>query len=700
MSRSAAALLFCAAAGLAQQAAPEESPRHRMGEVTVTATRAEALVFGVPYGARTLGRDYLQNERMARTVPEALSEVPGVMVQKTSRGQGSPFLRGFTGFRTLFLIDGIRLNNSVFREGPNQYAGTIDPLTLERLEVVKGPSSVLYGSDAIGGTVNAITRERDEYGDGFDWDRRVYYRFASAEQSHTARGEVSASHDDVLGILIGASWRDYGDLIGGPHLREMEGTAYEDRDADAKVNWRLYEHVELVFAYQRSDIDHAARTHRTTVAESWRGTGIGTDRKLVFDQRRDLAYVQLKVADAETFFRDATVSVSFQRQEEVQDRVQSNGRRTRQGFDVATWGLWFTATSPTPVGDLSYGAEWYHDDVNSFRDDVFRRTLPRGPVADDTTYDLGGVYLQDDVTLWERLDLIAGGRITFAQVDANEVDPDPTDAIVVGPIEDDWTNVSGSLRLLYHAGEHWNPYVGVSQGFRAPNVSDLTSFDIAQSGDLETPSPGLKPEEYVTFEAGVKAEYDVVQGSVAYFYTIIDGMLVRSPTGAIVGGLTEVRRENVGEGYVQGVELEARARVWGPVSAFGNLAWVEGRVDQFGNAPDTELRARPLSKVQPLTGLVGLRWDHESGKYWAEVFATVAGEQMHLSPGDARDTQRIPPGGTPGYVVWTVRGGADLCENARATLAVENFTDRDYRIHGSGQNEAGINVVMAIDVRH
>jgi len=84
--------------------------------------------------------------------------VPGVMVQKTGHGQGSPYIRGFTGFRTLLMIDGIRLNNAVFRDGPNQYWNTVDPFSIERLEVVKGPSSVLYGSDAIGGTVNVITR--------------------------------------------------------------------------------------------------------------------------------------------------------------------------------------------------------------------------------------------------------------------------------------------------------------------------------------------------------------------------------------------------------------------------------------------------------------------------------------------------------------------------------------------------------------
>jgi hemoglobin/transferrin/lactoferrin receptor protein len=100
-----------------------------------------------------LPREVLDGERIARTLPEALEGVTGVAVQKTAHGQGSPFIRGFTGFRTVLLIDGIRLNNGVFRDGPNQYSATVDPFALGRLEVVRGPGAVLYGSDAVGGTV-------------------------------------------------------------------------------------------------------------------------------------------------------------------------------------------------------------------------------------------------------------------------------------------------------------------------------------------------------------------------------------------------------------------------------------------------------------------------------------------------------------------------------------------------------------------
>ncbi|MBM3891477.1 MAG: hypothetical protein FJ388_20385, partial [Verrucomicrobia bacterium] len=141
-----------------------------LDDMVVTATRGEKTVFDTPYTVESLSADDIQLRLTARSLPDALKETPAVMVQKTAYGQGSPYIRGFTGFRTLMLIDGIRLNNSVFRDGPNQYWSTVDPLSVDRLEVVKGPGSVLYGSDAIGGTVNAITQGRREYGEGFLWD--------------------------------------------------------------------------------------------------------------------------------------------------------------------------------------------------------------------------------------------------------------------------------------------------------------------------------------------------------------------------------------------------------------------------------------------------------------------------------------------------------------------------------------------------
>ncbi|MFM2143657.1 MAG: hypothetical protein RLZZ476_2201, partial [Verrucomicrobiota bacterium] len=126
-------------------------------DTVVTATRSSQKTAQVPSAVKKLDKKQVE-ERLPRTFPEALRETPGVAIQKTANGQGSPFIRGFTGFRTLMMVDGIRYNNSTFRDGPNQYWALIDPLSLESVELLPSEGSVLYGSDAIGGTVNALSK--------------------------------------------------------------------------------------------------------------------------------------------------------------------------------------------------------------------------------------------------------------------------------------------------------------------------------------------------------------------------------------------------------------------------------------------------------------------------------------------------------------------------------------------------------------
>jgi hemoglobin/transferrin/lactoferrin receptor protein len=105
----------------------------------------------------------------------------------------------------------------------------------------------------------------------------------------------------------------------------------------------------------------------------------------------------------------------------------------------------------------------------------------------------------------------------------------------------------------------------------------------------------------------------------------------------------------------------------------------------------------PMSKVPPPTAVLGARWRHESGRFWLEAVTRMAGKQDRLSPSDERDTQRIPPGGTPGYGVLTLRGGVKVTKDLKLNAAIENVFDKDYRIHGSGQNEPGRSFVLSVD---
>ncbi len=677
-----------------EETAPESKPA-RAPEVVVTATRGERDTFEVPVRTEVLSAEALR-ERMPRSLPEALRDVPGVMVQKTSNGQGSPFIRGFTGFRTLLLVDGIRINNSVFREGPNQYWSTIDPLTIDRIEVVKGPSSVLYGSDAIGGTVNAFTRSRETGGDAFSWKRRAYYRFASADDSHVGRFEVGANGGSEWGLLAGAELKDHDDVTGGRHTGLQRETGYDEFGIDAKLEWWARENIRLTFAAFAFDEDDVNRTHSTVFAVPYRGSAAGTDLRRRLDQNHELYYGRVDWDDTGHFFDAARFTLSLQRTFESEDRIRSSGSQSVSEFEVWTPGVDLQFRSETPIGSLTYGIEWYHDEVDS--SDEKPGTSPRGVVADDATYDLLGVYVQDEFAPCDPVTVIAGVRYTSAWADADEVDDDPTDADVFDPIDERYDAFVGSLRAIARATDEIHPYAGVSQGFRAPNLSDLTRFDIARSGEIEQPAPGLDPEYFTQAEVGVKAEMGRLRGDVSFYYTWIDDQILRFPTGATTPDGVVVEKDNVGDGFIEGVETAASYDMGGGFTAFGNFTWTAGEVDTFPTSTSDEERKR-ASRIQPATALLGARYDSDDRKIFVEATALAVDEARRLSPDDERDTQRIPPGGLPGYTILSLRGGVRVTDWIRLTAALENVTDKDYRILGSGQNEPGTNFIFGADVR-
>ena len=187
-------------------------------------------------------------------------------------------------------------------------------------------------------------------------------------------------------------------------------------------------------------------------------------------------------------------------------------------------------------------------------------------------------------------------------------------------MSDSWDNVVGNARLSYQPGEakHWTIYGGASQGFRAPNLSDLTRFDIARSGEQEIPAFGLKPESFLSPEVGVKLEYERFAAEAAYFHTFMDELIVRVPTGQTTSnGDLIVNKENSGEGYVHGVELTGSVKLHRDWTLWANFTWMRGELDTpviVGGADVTE----PVSRLMPTTVNSGLRWRHPKGRVWAE----------------------------------------------------------------------------------
>jgi hemoglobin/transferrin/lactoferrin receptor protein len=210
--------------------------------------------------------------------------------------------------------------------------------------------------------------------------------------------------------------------------------------------------------------------------------------------------------------------------------------------------------------------------------------------------------------------------------------------------------------------------------------------------------PDLDPERTHTFDLGVRADYARWGFSAFGFYTILDSFITRVPVDINGAAPIDFQRESDAEGWVYGFEVAAHVRVTDEITAFADWGYAKGEVEQR-NTAGMDLGEQPLSKVPPSLVHVGARYEPVGSRGWFEALFTGAAEQDHLSVTDTADVQRIPPGGTPRYGIVTLRGGYRATDFLLLTAAVENLTNVDYRIHGSGQNEPGTNVILGMDLR-
>jgi hemoglobin/transferrin/lactoferrin receptor protein len=668
--------------------------------MVVTPGRLAQELINAPYTAYVRNEEDIRMEDMVRTTPEAMEGIPSVMVQKTAYGQGSPYMRGFTGFRTLMLIDGVRLNNSVFRDGPNQYWNTVDPFSVDRYEILMGPASVLYGSDAIGGVVNALTLAPPEFREQPAWAGNVFYRGATAERSSIGRLNFGAALSKAFSFRAGLTLKDFGDLEGGHDVGRQDHTGYREQDYDACAEYRFNSDHKLRLTWQQAKLDDAWRTHKTIYGITWHGLEHGSEKKRALDQQRQLACLRYDGHVYGGVVDCVQATVSRQVQKEDRDRIKGSGAHDQQGFDVVTWGASLQLESGSPLGTWIYGMDYYHDSVDSYK---HKYTGPdtctsaiQGPVGDDASYDSYGAYVEDHVqVLSERLEIVPGLRYNRNEANARKVeDPVTGDAI---SISDHWDALAASLRTLLHLTKdhRHNLFAGLSQGFRAPNLSDLTRLDTARSDEMETPVEDLDPEKFLCFEAGIKLEEDRWAAQLSGYYTHIEQMIVRTPTGRMIDGLHEVTKKNSGEGWVTGVEISGSVNLTRTWSCWAMASWMNGKVDTYPTS-DAEKERDYISRLMPPTAEVGVRWDEPRKRYWFETDCRMAAKADKLSLRDEGDTQRIPHGGTPGYAVFGIRGGCRVQAWLDVSMALENIFDKDYRIHGSGVNEPGRNLVLTV----
>ena len=674
--------------------------------VFVTATRSDRTASAAPYTTGYLDSNFLR-EHSTRTIPDAMQYIPGVLVQKTAHGHGSPFIRGFTGRQNLLLVDGVRVNNSTFRGGPVQYWNTVDPLAIDHIEVIKSQGSVLYGSDAVGGTVNTFTKSsgfRDEVAGQAYVGGSAYYEYrANGEGSHIGRLESETGVGGKFGILLGLSAKDYGDIEDSA-VGRMHNTGYPEQNYDLRFDWAVSPESTITFATHYVNQDDISRWHRTLDNPGWTdGSHVAAPGKWTentYDQERSMTYLRYAgenpQANAPVKRWSATLSFHTTDDSEFQDRFPdspvTNSKVLRgSSIHVETTGIDLVLESPVGPGSLVYGFDFYHDDVDSSGYTSNALGGPRTeslPVADDSDYDLFGVYSQYVFKPTDRFVLSAGARYTYAEASLGRFAGG-------GDESRDWDDTVGSLRGIYSLSDGWSVYGGISQAFRAPNLDDLTGNLSAKSGAPVIGDPDVNPEKYITYELGARQQTEATSLNLAVFYTAADELIVSSFTDPT---LKTSIASNAGDGYVYGVELEGAWRFHPQWTLSGFAAWQKGETESstFVGGPVEE---KPNTRQLPLSGSVALRWDDASGKFWVEGRILAANHEDRISDVDqAADNQRIPTGGTPGYVVASLRAGWHARENLDLTCGIENLTDESYRTHGSGQNEAGLSGIFGVKV--
>jgi outer membrane receptor protein involved in Fe transport len=676
----------------------------QLGEVVVSGTRSTA----VPRleGAASLSLTVPQADLLGAGVIAAdlLRDVPGTFVQQTSAGQGAVILRGLVGNQVLYLVDGVPMNNGTYRDGPGQYFATIDPELVDRVEVVRGPASVLYGSDAQGGVVNVQTRSSPSAGSP---SMRIAGSYSSADQGLRGRASLGF-RGSIWRLGLGASVVSTGDLRAGGEVGKQVPTGFNAEGADLDFSLMPNDRHALDVVLQHFSMHGVPRYDRYV---TFRAPAPGRDAEHLFEpQTRQLAYARYAFTPHGVALStlEATLSLSTQYEGRSRVRLQDTGdpadSRTLWRDDVYTPGISLVGTSMASLANtavmLTWGADYYHDQLSSegrieemstgMHTELTRQTadgeIATGNFPDGANADRVGVFLNAETSVTDWLLLTLGARWSGFR---NRAD---VGTELGGYVENTSSDLTGQLGVVVAPAPAWRIAARLAEGFRAPNLYDLTRAGPVPGG-VALPNPDATPEKSLSGELSLRYQTNEAAFDVTGYYTRITDFIDRVP-GEFQGdtmfyGERVFQGRNVGTARLWGIEAQA-AKAFGPVQIDATLLYTFGEQEPPGPAVE------PMSKIPPLNGHVAMRWTSPERPVWVEYLLRWATRQDRLGTRDLDDPRIPKPDGTPGFAVHGFRAGWTVAERVTLSAGLENVLDELYRNHASGVDNAGRHVWLGV----
>ncbi len=685
-------------------------------QVTISATRQEQDVNSVPSTVTVHDRQELDRDNV-NNIKDLVRYEPGVSVGGAGqRGGISNYnIRGIDGDRILTQIDGVEIPNSFFN-GP--YAKTqrnyVDPEIIKRVEILRGPASALYGSNAIGGAVSYFTLDPDDIiKPGQDVGARLKAGYSSADRSWLKSGTVAGRSGEFDGLLHlsqreGHETESYGDH-GGTGLSRTAANPEDIKTSNvlAKAGWNYNEDDRLGFTYEKYK-DRVSVNEKSAVGGPFNagkplGMYLSREGKDTISRERfglENSMV-LDTAVADHFKWSLNYQVAKTDQDTLEDYFPYTRRVMRSRtttYEEKMWVLDAQADKAFHLGDtdhlLTYGATVKHQKVTGSRSGSgICLAVGRGCTAigapspsdylvkssdfPDPTINTYSLFAQDQIS-WNNWTFMPSLRYDYTKLT-----PDITQEFLntVNPLQKDpvsdadkvWHRLSPKFGVTYEFNDNYTWYGQYAEGFRTPTAKALYGrFENLEAGYSVEPNPNLEPEKSKSYETGLRGKFEAGTFDLAIFYNKYRDFINED---AITPGYSELafQSNNIKHATIKGAEVKGRLNLdafGAPQGLYtrGSVAYAHGRNNDTG---------QPINSVNPLTAVMGLGYEQQN--YGALVSWTLVKRKDQVD-----DSTFFSPDGTssqfksPGYGVVDLSGYYKVTKDVTVNAGLYNLTDKKY----------------------
>ena len=703
-----------------------------LDEVVVSVNRSEEPAGDIAQPVEIITSKDLAFQN-AQNSGDALQNTGNVFVQKSQQGGGSPIIRGFETNKVLMVVDGVRMNNAIYRGGHIQNIITLDNSMMDKIEIVYGPGSVMYGSDALGGVMHFYTKNPVLSSDGIFVKGNVFTRFATANMEKTGHFDFSIG-GKKFASLTSFTFSDFGDMRMGynqspayttfglrtfyveringsdsmiinpdQHIQKLSG--YSQYDIMQKFLFKQNDKVTHLLNLQYSTSSNINRYDRLTEMTS---SGFPKFAQWYYGpQTRMFASYTLSLKSDTGIYDNARIIIAYQAIEESRNDRKFNKdefNHRKENLDIITLNVDFS--KKINRHELHYGLEGWYNKVNSaaYQENI---SIPGSSFPLDTRYPDGGstmmsiaAYFSHTFEINEKFILTDGIRVNNVQLNSSWSDstffPFPFNSV-----KQNNTSVNGSLGAIIMPGGGWRFTILGSTGYRAPNVDDLTKVFESVAGSIVVPNPDLKPEYTYNADLGISKTINdkTILGADAYYtsyknaITTANGTFNGADSIMYEGTLSQVKTSvNSAEAYIYGVSIYLKSDVTENFSITSNLNYTYGRIK-------TDTTDYPLDHVAPIFGKTSLtlKVNKFRGEFYAMYSGAKKSSDYNLIGEDNAfySTDKIN-GYMPAWITINIRAAYQFNKYIQLQMSLENILDQNYRVYASNINAAGRNLVVTL----